>query len=107
MWEGNREDGEKDTNDRHLQARFSSHSVHVYLLARLLHLEHPAGTVVVVGVAVVLHVGGVLHCTVLYCTVLYCTCRLGVYCLMVTQYTDPGGHLHAEHRQTSTQLSRA
>ena len=87
MWEGNREDGEKDTNDRHLQARFSSHSVqpqeictllhvwlspglvylqrhvcsgsqcNVYLLARLLHLEHPAGTVVVVGVAVVLHVG--------------------------------------------------
>ena len=41
----------------------------VYLLTRLLHLEPPAGAVVVVGVAVVLQGGGVLYCTVLHCTV--------------------------------------
>ena len=43
----------------------------VYLLTRLLHLEPPAGAVVVVGVAVILQGGDVLHCTVLHCTVLY------------------------------------
>ena len=47
----------------------SGSQCNVYLLARLLHLEHPAGTVVVVGVAVVLQVDCVLHFTVLYCTV--------------------------------------
>ena len=71
----------------------------VYLLTSLLHLEPPAGAVVVVGVAVILQGGDLLHCTVLHCTVLY----LQVGGVLHDGHTvhGPGG---APERRTSSNI---